>query len=72
MPPLGPIKRHKFIHYLHQLGWTGPHPGTHHQKMTNGVQVIILPNPHQGDIGSTLLVRLLQQGGISRAAWEAL
>ena len=74
MPPIGPIKRPKFIHYLKQLGWTDPKPGGNHQYMVspNGALKIHVPNPHQGDIGDNLLSKLLKQAGIERADWEAL
>ena len=32
---------------------------------------LILPNPHTGDIGSSLLSRILRQAGVSRAEWDA-
>jgi len=31
---------------------------------------LILPNPHSGDIGVSLLARILQQAGVSRSEWE--
>ena len=33
---------------------------------------LVLPNPHQGDISTGVLVRLLRQAGIEQATWEQL
>jgi hypothetical protein len=33
---------------------------------------LILPNPHESDIGSEFLLALLKQAGISREEWEEL
>jgi len=33
---------------------------------------LVLPNPHQSDIGTELLTRLLRQAGIGREDWEKL
>jgi len=38
--------------------------------MIKGAQRLTLPNPHQSDIGSSLLARLLKQAGITRDEWE--
>jgi predicted RNA binding protein YcfA (HicA-like mRNA interferase family) len=74
MPHLGPIKRRDLIYYLRQLGFEGPYPGGNHQYMVKRKENITLtiPNPHQGDIGEGLLVRILKQAGIDRATWEKI
>lgn len=72
MPPFGPISRRNLIHYLRELGFTGPYPGGKHPQMDNGNVTIIIPNPHQGDIGVKLLNRILRQAGIDRETWERL
>ena len=72
MPTFGPIKRADLIRNLRQLGFDGPHPGGNHALMQKGGITIILPNPHQGDIGKNLLARILRQAGITRAEWEQL
>jgi predicted RNA binding protein YcfA (HicA-like mRNA interferase family) len=72
MPPVGPIKRRDLIRYLKSAGFEGPLPGTKHQAMQRGDVVIRLPNPHKGDIGPNLLLRILRQAGISRDDWDAL
>jgi predicted RNA binding protein YcfA (HicA-like mRNA interferase family) len=33
---------------------------------------VVIPNPHQGDIGVGLLARILRQAGVSREEWEAV
>lgn len=74
MPQLGPIKRKDLIYYLKQLGFEGPYPGGNHQYMVKRKEKITLyiPNPHQGDIGEGLLVRILKQARIDRATWKKL
>lgn len=68
MPHLGPIKRRDLIYYLKQMGFEGPYPGGNHQYMVN----ITIPNPHKGDIGEALVVKILKQAKIDRATWEEL
>jgi predicted RNA binding protein YcfA (HicA-like mRNA interferase family) len=70
MPPFGPISHAAFVRALRQLGWDGPYPGGKHLIMRQGTVRLIIPNPHQGDIGVHLLTRLLRQAGIDRASWE--
>jgi hypothetical protein len=72
MPVIGPISRADLIRYLRQLGFTGPHPGRRHQVMRSGGVTVRIPNPHPGDIGRDLLMRILREAGISRDEWEAL
>jgi len=73
VPPIAPIKRRKFIRYLKQSGFTGPYAGKRHEKMLHpDGRWLILPNPHEGDIGSEFLLALLKQAGIAREDWEAL
>jgi predicted RNA binding protein YcfA (HicA-like mRNA interferase family) len=72
MPPYKPISRVQLIRGLRALGFDGPFAGGRHAYMTRGEQRIVLPNPHQGDIGINLLARILRQAGISREEWEAI
>ena len=72
MPRVGPIRRSDLIRCLRQLGFEGPLSGGNHQFMVRDDTTIRIPNPHQGDIGTELLVRILRQAGIARATWERL
>ncbi len=72
MPPFGPVKRTELVQSLKQLGFEGPFAGSKHQFMQKGSITIRLPNPHRGDIGQELLVRLLRQAHISREEWEQI
>ncbi len=72
MPPLGPIKRRALIGYFHQVGFRGPYSGGRHQFMVRGNLTVRIPNPHQGDIGKSLLIRILKQAQINRRMWEQL
>ena len=72
MPPIRPISRRDLIRNLRRLGFDGPYPRTRHESMVKGDQLLILPNPHRGDIGRGLLMDILRQAGISRAEWERL
>ena len=72
MPAFGPIKRSDLIRNLRKLGFEGPYTGGKHQYMVKGEVRVVLPNPHQGDIGRDLLARILRQAGISREEWVEL
>lgn len=72
MPVIGPIHRNDLIRLLRRLGFFGPFSGGKHQFMYRGENRLVLPNPHKGDISTSLLVRILKQAGISREEWEAL
>ena len=70
MLPLRPVKRKELIRRLRRLGFSGPHSGGKHEYLVKGNLRLALPNPHQGDIGVELLVRILRQAGVSRDEWE--
>ena len=72
MPRFGPISRNDLIRALREAGFDGPYSGGKHPFMIKGDLTLTLPNPHQGDIGRELLVRILRQAGISREEWEKL
>jgi predicted RNA binding protein YcfA (HicA-like mRNA interferase family) len=72
MPAFGPVKRPELIRGLKALGFLGPFSGGKHQFMYRQSVTIVLPNPHQSDIGRELLARILRQAGISREDWERL
>ncbi len=72
MPRLGPIRRKDLIYYFRLLGFDGPYSGSKHQFMMKENITVRIPNPHQGDIGEDLLVRLLKQARIDRKEWEKL
>jgi len=59
MLPLTPVSRRELIQRLRKLGFEGPYTGGRHEFMLRGDQRFILPNPHRGDIGIDLLVRVL-------------
>ena len=72
MPRPGPIKRKDLIRYLRQLDFEGPFSGGKHQFMVKENITLRIPNPHQGDIGEALLLRILKQANIERDEWEKL
>jgi predicted RNA binding protein YcfA (HicA-like mRNA interferase family) len=72
MPSIGPIKRRDLIICLHQLGFSGPHPGKRHEFMKREHVRISIPNPHRGEISREFLLRILKEAGVSREQWEAL
>ena len=72
MPPFGPISRSDLIRSLRRAGFAGPFVGTKHQLMLRGTVRVRVPNPHQGDVGRELLIRIIRQAGLSREEWEAL
>ncbi|MCT7969201.1 type II toxin-antitoxin system HicA family toxin [Laspinema sp. D1] len=65
MPPFGPIQRQDLIRNFKKLGFEGPYSGGKHQYMIQGQLKVWIPNPHQGDIGKSLLVRILTQANIT-------
>jgi predicted RNA binding protein YcfA (HicA-like mRNA interferase family) len=67
---MGLLKRTELIRALRLLGWEGSYAGGNHQYMVRGTQRIALPNPHQGDIGESLLARILRQAGINKETWK--
>jgi predicted RNA binding protein YcfA (HicA-like mRNA interferase family) len=72
MPRLGPTKRRDLIKYLRELGFDGPYTGSRHQLMVRGEVTVRIPNPHRGEIGKELVVRILRQAGVDRNEWEQL
>lgn len=72
MPSFGPIKRRDLLRYLRELGFEGPYSGGRHQFMIRGELRLYVPNPHEGDIGRSLLARILRQAGVDREQWEQL
>jgi predicted RNA binding protein YcfA (HicA-like mRNA interferase family) len=71
MGRLTPITRGDLIRLLQRLGFTGPYSGGNHEFMLRGIQRLILPNPHRGDVSVDLLTRLLRQVSITREEWES-
>jgi predicted RNA binding protein YcfA (HicA-like mRNA interferase family) len=72
MPSFGPVKRRDLIVCLRRLDFKGPYSGGRHEFMSKGNVTVVLPNPHQSDIGRELLARVLRQAGVSREEWERL
>jgi predicted RNA binding protein YcfA (HicA-like mRNA interferase family) len=72
MPPFGPVKRKELVKTLQKAGFEGPFAGGKHEFLVKGELRLVLPNPHQGEIGKELLARILRQANISRAEWEKL
>lgn len=70
MPPLSPISRKNLIRRLRQFGYEGPYSGGNHQFMVKGTRRLFIPNPHQGDIGASLLAKILKQADIDPSEWD--
>ncbi len=69
MPKLTPMSWGDLVGRLRELGFEGPYAGGHHPQMRRGRLTLVLPNPHEGDIGVGLLVRILRQAGVTREEW---
>ena len=69
MPKLGPISWVKFVRKMRTFGWSGPYQEGKHPYMVKGLISITIPNPHEGDISTDLLSRILKQAVISRLVW---
>ena len=61
---LKPIALRKLIIKLRLFGFDGPYSGGRHLFMTKGSLKLRIPNPHHGDISSSLLAEILRQAGI--------
>ncbi|MEX1140346.1 MAG: type II toxin-antitoxin system HicA family toxin [Bacteroidota bacterium] len=64
------ISRRDLIVKIRALGFEGPFAGGKHQFMKRGSLKVRIPNPHQTDIGVSLLKRILRQAEISEAEWN--
>ena len=71
MSRLAPVSWQGLVQRLRELGFEGPYAGGRHPQMRRVDVTVIIPNPHEGDIGVGLLRRLLQQAGVSREEWLA-
>lgn len=69
MSKLTPVSWHELVRRLREPGFEGPYAGGRHPQMRRGDVTVIIPNPHEGDIGVGLLRRLLRQAGVSREEW---
>ena len=69
MARLTPVSQRGLVRRLRELGFDGPYAGGRHPQMRRGDLTLIIPNPHEGDIGVGLLQRILRQAGISREEW---
>ena len=70
MPLPKAVNRRILIRKLKNLGFDGPYSGSKHQYMIKEQIKLVIPNPHKGEISGTLLVKILQQAGISQEDWE--
>ena len=69
MSKLTAVSWRQLVQRLAELGFDGPYAGGRHPQMRRADLTLIIPNPHEGDIGVGLLKRLLRQAGVSRAEW---
>jgi len=69
MAGLYPVPWRKLVQRLRELGFEGPYAGGRHPQMRRGDITVIIPNPHDGDIGVGFLQRLLKQAGVSHEEW---
>ena len=59
MSRLTPVSWGELVQHLGELGFEGPYAGGRHPQMRRDDVTVIIPNPHEGDIGVGLLKRLL-------------
>ena len=69
MARLTPMSWREVVERMRQLGFEGPYAGGRHPQMRRGDVTVIIPNPHEDEIGVGFLTRLLRQAGISRGEW---
>ena len=68
---LAPVSWEELVRRLRRLGFEGPYWGGRHPFMVRGDLVLVIPNPHRGDVGVELLRRILRRADISRDEWPA-
>ncbi|SLM27678.1 conserved hypothetical protein [Desulfamplus magnetovallimortis] len=71
-PAFGPINQRELVRCMRLLGFEGPFSGGKHPFMIKGDLTVTIPNPHRGDIGRSLLSRILRQADIAREDWESI
>jgi predicted RNA binding protein YcfA (HicA-like mRNA interferase family) len=64
------LPRKELIRKFKVLGYSGPFSGGKHQFMVKGSHKIRIPNPHVGDVDSSLVKEILRQAGISSEDWD--
>jgi predicted RNA binding protein YcfA (HicA-like mRNA interferase family) len=64
------LSRKDLIRKFRALGYSGPFSGGKHQFMIKGSQKIRIPNPHVGNIGTSLVKEILRQANISSQEWD--
>ena len=69
MARLTPVTWREFVQRMRELSFEGPFAGGRHPQMRRDDVTVIIPNPHDGDIGVGLLSRILRQAGVSRDEW---
>ena len=69
MNRLTPVTWKQLVQRLRDLGFEGPFVGGRHPQMRRGDLTVILPNPHESDIGVDFLRRFLRQAGVTRREW---
>jgi predicted RNA binding protein YcfA (HicA-like mRNA interferase family) len=69
MSRLTPIGWRELVQRLRELGFEGPCADGRHPQMRREHVTVIIPNPHEGDIGVGLLQRIPRQAGVSREEW---
>ncbi len=67
---VAPLPRKELIRKFRVLGYSGPFSGGKHQFMLKGSHKIRIPNPHAGDVDSSLVKEILRQAGISPEEWD--
>ena len=69
MTRLKPVAWREFVQRMRELGFEGPYAGGRHPQMRRGNVTVIIPNPHEGEIGVGFLTRLLRQADVTREEW---
>lgn len=66
---LTPVTWKELVRKLKRFGFIGPFIGGRHPYVIKGNLVLTIPNPHKGDIGISLLVKILKQARINKDEW---
>lgn len=72
MPRFGPVKRAELVANLRRLGFAGPFAAARHEFLQREDRTLTLPYPHQVDINTAFLIRIIHASGLSREDWAKL
>ena len=65
-----PISLRNLIKKLRDFGFEGPYSGARHSFVVKSSLKLRIPNPHNGDISSSLVTEIIKLAEIDKKDWE--